>query len=627
MKHLIIGTAGHVDHGKSALIKALTGTDTDRLKEEKQRGISIDLGFAALSLGKDIQAGIVDVPGHERFLKNMLAGTGGIDMAMLVIAADEGVMPQTREHLAMLNLYGIKNGIVVINKIDKVESEWLELVEEDVKSTLAGTFLTHAPLCRVSAATGQGIAELRRILADVAGTLPARDSMAPFRLWIDRAFTVKGYGVVVTGSVLSGTAKLGDNLILYPSAKPVRIRGLETHGTKAEKVMAGQRAAINITGADLNEVSRGMALADANRGQISSDWDVIVDWYDEVASGTRIRLHCGTGEYLGRIYSFKDSDNKYMRLLLESPLYTGAGDRGIVRLYSPQHLVGGVMMIAPSINSRKLSHERAKLGDALYTNNLSEAVLNILLENRQPLEKQQLLETLGFIKASSVDDALAKLLSESKLKKMGDYYITVRELAAMTSGVKSLLTAYHEKFPERAGLSREIIKQRLCVTDGRAFDILAGYWAKTNLLASDGADWALKFHAEEHGDWLQELVAKTETAFNDVGLSDIDEAMLIKKLKLPDGKVRAVRDAFVRQGLLVKVGDMHVYSKTIQYIISLVKQHLSQKSTITVGELRDMLNTSRRVALPLMEYLDMHKYTTRDGDLRRPTQRLLDFSE
>ena len=265
MKHLIIGTAGHVDHGKSALIKALTGTDTDRLKEEKQRGISIDLGFAALSLGKDIQAGIVDVPGHERFLKNMLAGTGGIDMAMLVIAADEGVMPQTREHLAMLNLYGIKNGIVVINKIDKVESEWLELVEEDVKSTLAGTFLTHAPLCRVSAATGQGIAELRRILADVAGTLPARDSMAPFRLWIDRAFTVKGYGVVVTGSVLSGTAKLGDNLILYPSAKPVRIRGLETHGTKAEKVMAGQRAAINITGADLNEVSRGMALADANK--------------------------------------------------------------------------------------------------------------------------------------------------------------------------------------------------------------------------------------------------------------------------------------------------------------------------------------------------------------------------
>ena len=347
MKYMIIGTAGHVDHGKTALIRALTGTDTDRLKEEKQRGISIDLGFAALELTPELVAGIVDVPGHERFLKNMLAGTGSIDLAMLVVAADEGVMPQTREHLAMLQLYGIRHGLIVLNKIDKVDEEWLELVEEEVRVLVDKTFLTQAPFCRVSALTGAGLTELKQTLIDLASRTAIRDDKAPFRLWIDRVFSVKGHGAVVTGSVLSGRITVGDSASVYPGQKSVRVRGLEWHGQKVEAVVAGQRAAINLAGVEMPELNRGMFLSAPERGQWGLVWDLQVEWLTEVVSGTRVRLHLGTGEYLGRVYRFRNAPAEYVRLVLEESMAAGAGDRGILRLYSPQHLLGGALLIGP----------------------------------------------------------------------------------------------------------------------------------------------------------------------------------------------------------------------------------------------------------------------------------------
>ena len=627
MKYLIIGTAGHVDHGKSALIKALTGTDTDRLKEEKLRGISIDLGFASLNLDKDMRAGIVDVPGHERFLKNMLAGTGGIDIALLVVAADEGIMPQTREHLAMLNLYGIKHGVVAVNKIDKVDEEWLELIEDEIKGLMSGSFLADAPICRVSAANGQGIEELRKSLTEVAEKLPARDSQAPFRLWIDRVFTVKGHGAVVTGSVLSGRLAIGESISLYPEGKSVRIRGLETHGSKVDAVAAGQRAAINITGIDLDEIERGMALGAADRGQTSTGWDVLVDWYEEVENGTRVRLHLGTGEYLGRIYNFKDSSNKYMRLLLETSLYSAAGDRGIIRLYSPQTLIGGVVMIAPDKNTRKLSDNRRNLGDAIYSYNWSQGIYEIINENGQFITEKVIKLGTGYIRDSEVNNILTELEAQGSIIKLDCYYITANALAALTAKANKLLTDYYEKYPDRLGLSREIMRQKLGFADVKAFDIFCIHLEKSEAVTINGADIALKDHMSRHSDWQQKLAAKTENALEGIGLVNIDEKLLGEMLKLSAGKERAAFDALVRQGLLVKVADMHVYRKTIQYIVGLVKGHFSVNSTITVGELRDALNTSRKVALPILEYLDMHKYTIRDGDIRRPGQRLLDLSE
>jgi selenocysteine-specific elongation factor len=626
VKYVIIGTAGHVDHGKSALIKALTGTDTDRLQEEKSRGISIDLGFASLTLSEELMAGIVDVPGHERFLKNMLAGTGGIDMVMLVIAADEGVMPQTREHLAMLNLYGVQHGLVAINKTDKVDEEWLELVEDDIRNLLADTFLAKAPLCRVSAFTGSGVNQLRQTLLTVAQTVTARDSSAPFRLWVDRVFTVKGHGAVVTGSVLSGAAKIGDSLQLYPDRQWVRIRGLESHSHKVETIYAGQRAAINIAGVEMAEIERGMSLSAPERGQVSNIWDVAVTWHQEVDSGTRIRLHLGTGEFLGRLYQFKNVSNTYMRLMLEKPLAAGAGDRGIIRLYSPQHLLGGVMLVAPSKKSRNCSEARCRLAQALKQQDVTTFIRQLLVEYGQPMTGEEVRRQGGYIRDEELERILGQLVAEGSVILLEPYYIEQSTLSVLTEKALKLLKDYHQEQPDRPGLSRELIKQKLGMED-KTFETVLGYWQRNQFMITAGADIALKEHAAKHSDWKQELVAKAEIALEDSGLQPVTFDVVVEKLRLSPDKSRAAFDTLIHQGVLIRVGELYVYRKTIQNIVKLIQNHFQKQPTLTVAELRDMLNTSRKVALPLLEYFDLHKYTIRDGDIRRSGLKIKDLSE
>lgn len=626
MKYIIIGTAGHVDHGKSAIIKALTGTETDRLKEEKLRGISIDLGFASLPLRENMIAGVVDVPGHERFLKNMLAGTGGIDLAMLVVAADEGIMPQTKEHLAMLQLYGIRHGLIVINKIDKADEEWLELVESEVSEYVSDTFLKDAPICRVSAVDGTGIDKLKETLAKLAETIPARDSAAPFRLWIDRVFTIKGHGIVATGSVLSGQAKVGDGLKLYPSGNIVRVRGLEWHGEKVNKITAGQRAAINLAGVEMEQVSRGMALSAIERGEASNLWDIVADWQQEIASGLRIRLHLGTGEFLGRVYSFKDTDNRYMRLILEQPLAAGAGDRGIVRLYSPQYLLGGVTLVAPGHNTRRLTCERAAYADALTKSELKSFLYHRLTESRQLLSREDIRRQSGYLPDRHVDQAVNALVAEKKLHCLDKSYITTSIFDQLTQLIENILKEYHRSQPERSGLSRDIARQQLAL-DEKSFDAILAKWLELGIVVINDGQLAMKNHADRHGGWQQNIIAQAEAALADIGLTSVDPPMLSQKIGLPAEKIKTVHDALVRAGLLIKIGDMFVYSKTIQYIVKLIHEYFQKKETLTVAELRDILNTSRKFALPLMEYLDMHKYTVREGDVRRPTRKILDLSE
>jgi selenocysteine-specific elongation factor len=626
MKYVIIGTAGHVDHGKTALIKALTGTDTDRLKEEKARGISIDLGFASLPLGPDITAGVVDVPGHERFLKNMLAGTGGIDLVMLVIAADEGVMPQTREHLAMLGLYGVKSGIVVINKIDKVDDDWLALVEEDIASFLADTFLAAAPRLRVSAATGEGLAELREALAAAAAAQPARDSQAPFRLWVDRAFTVKGYGTVVTGSALSGTVSVGDSLRLYPAGSLVRVRGLEWHGSKCGQIHAGQRAAINVGGADSETPERGMVLSAPERGQLSAVWDVVADWRDEVAAGTRVRLHLGTGEFLARVHYFKDRPARFARLILETPLAAGLGDRGIIRLYSPQHLLGGVSLIAPGANSRRLRPARQALADALVAGERKAIIAAVIADFGQPVQSDDIRRAAGYIKEAAVSASLDALTAAGAVFRLGEHYLAASVLASLSERLTAVLAACHRDQPDRPGLAKEILRQKLGLKE-RAYEALLDHWQAQGIIAVTGADVALKEFASRHSDWRQDLAARADQALDGIGLAGIDWQVIVEKMALPPDKARAAQDILLRQGMLVRVGDILVYRKTIQYIAKLIQQHFAANPTLTVAQLRDLLNTSRKVALPLIEYFDLHKYTIRDGDNRRPGPKLRDLSE
>ncbi|HWR39225.1 MAG TPA: selenocysteine-specific translation elongation factor, partial [Patescibacteria group bacterium] len=611
MKYIIIGTAGHVDHGKTAVIKALTGTDTDRLKEEKQRGISIDLGFAALELTPDLVAGIVDVPGHERFLKNMLAGSGGVDLAMLVIAADEGVMPQTREHLAMLQLYGIRQGVVVLNKADKVDADWLDLMEEEVRSLLKDTFLAAAPFCRVSAISGEGIPELRQQLTQLALQTTARDDNAPFRLWIDRVFSIKGHGAVVTGSVLGGRIKIGDSVMVYPGGRTARIRGLEWHGQKTEEILAGQRAAVNLTGVEMEELGRGMFLSAPERGQTGLVWDLKVEWLAETASGTRVRLHLGTGEFLGRVYRFRNADPAYVRLVLEQPLAAGAGDRGILRLYSPQHLLGGALLIGPGRRARKLPPPRLEAATALEAGDMEELLYQLLADHRQFQSGADLKRLVGYVTDKEVNRALDRLLKNGRLLRLEGRYLAAATEAALLSALTAMLTAFHKNEPERSGLSKETARQRLKLEE-KTWETLLPIWlAAEKMVIADG-ELALPEHALQHGDRRQDLTDQLAAVVREEELVNLDVALLGEKLALNPAQAKAAHDMLVKKGILVRIGDMHVYRKTIQYIGRLLYRYFQDHSELTVAEFRDLLNTSRKVALPLLEYFDTNKYTVRD---------------
>lgn len=624
MKYIIIGTAGHVDHGKTALIKALTGKDTDRLKEEKTRGISIDLGFAALDMGDEITAGIVDVPGHERFLKNMLAGTGGIDMAMLVIAADEGVMPQTREHLAMLELFGVRRGVVVLNKIDKTDTDWRELVLEDVKQFLVGTFLAEAPLCQVSAVSGAGLDYLRRILLATAREITARDTLAPFRLWIDRVFTVKGHGVVATGSVLSGNVEVGETLAAYTAGSLLRVRGLESHGQKVDRIYAGQRAAINLGGGSTEELQRGRVLSSTTRGVTSNIWDVEARWQQEAASGARVRLHLGTGEFIGRIYHFQKQTADYVRLILEKPLTAGMGDKGIIRQYSPQYLLGGVTIIAPGKKTRKVSATRIQLAKALNEQNIDETIYCLVADNDQPETSEDLKRQAGYLNDKFVEDALARLVAEKRIIVISNYFLTATLLDNLTQQLTALVVEYHREQPDLAGLSKDILRQKLRLKE-RVFEVLLDFWQEEGLIGIRAAEVALKEFAVRHSDWRQNLVKKTQACLDDIGLTPVDWQLLAEKLTLPPDKARSAHSILLREGVIVRIGDMQIYRGTIQNILNILRQRFAANQTITVSELRDILGTSRKVAVPLLEYFDLQKYTIREGDIRRAGPKLSAF--
>ncbi len=627
VKHVIIGTAGHVDHGKTALIRALTGTDTDRLQEEKRRGISIDLGFAALELTPDIQVGFVDVPGHERFLKNMLAGTGGIDAAILVIAADEGVMPQTREHLAMLQLYGLQHGMVGLTKTDKVDADWLELVEEDVREFLQSTFLANAPFYRVSSATGAGLDTFREGLANLAQSIPERDCSAPFRMWIDRVFVSKGHGVVVTGSVLSGTIIPGDSLKLLPSEIGVRVRGLEVHGVQVDSVSAGQRAAINLSGSELREVARGMALVAKDCGQVSANWDVVAEWYGDIPeAGVRVRLHIGTAEYIGRIHPYKDSAPNLVRLLLEKPLGAMAGERGILRLYSPQHLLGSVALVSPGRRSRKQRPYTAELAQAQAVRDLAQIVTLLPAREERLMLKEEIQVMAGCFNAEQIAICLRNAVQDGKLEIVGPFYFSKQVGEMVTQAMQTTARDYHRQFPRRFGISRESLRQKLRLTD-KEFEALSQVWETQRQIRAEGAEIALPGHAEEYLSWRQKMILQLEAALPEIDIADMTAELVAEKLQLRDEDVAAVYEALFGAGMLVRMGDIVVYRKTIQYIAKIIQQHFAEKETVTVAELRDKLNTSRKYSLAILDFFDVHKYTIRDGDVRRKGREVKYLSE
>jgi selenocysteine-specific elongation factor len=630
MKHLIVGTAGHVDHGKTALIRLLTGTDTDRLKEEKARGISIDIGFAALHYPEKLTLGIVDVPGHERFLKNMLAGTGGIDMAMLVIAADEGIMPQTREHFEMLQCFGVKHGLVVLNKIDKVDSEWLTLMEEEIRTYLGKTFLGQAPICRVSAINGEGIEALRKELYLEAQKVSARDREAPFRLWIDRAFNIKGQGLIVTGSVMSGSLQTGAGLTLYPAASPIKVRGIESHNQEITEVGAGQRASLKLAGTGLAEVGRGMFLSEEGYCLIGSVWEAAIQWKQAFPSGTRIRLHIGTGEFIGRLSFRKKPEQSetpiLARLHMENPIAAAFGDQGLLRRFSPQDLIGGVTLLTLAEVGSRRQELLEQLTEAYRKLDYQAVLLSLLLLCKNPVTQKEWQQSAGYINGALVKAAISRLLEQGKVKKAGNYYLASETLAELETAMKREVEAYHRLHSTEPGISRETLRQKIKLPANIA-DWFLQYASENCWIVPRGEFVASPSHANRHGGSMDELKAMMTEVLPVNELTDITPQGLAEKMNRPLEQIKPFFEQMVREKVFIRLSGVHVYSNTMQYIGTIIQRHFRSHETLSVGEIRDLLNTSRRMVIPVMEYCDSNKYTLRKGDTRFPGPALKNFSE
>ncbi len=614
MKHLIIGTAGHVDHGKTALVRALTGIDTDRLKEEKERGISIELGFASLQLPGGRRAGIVDVPGHERFIKNMLAGAGGFDLVLLVIAADEGVMPQTREHLDILQLLQVQKGIVVLTKTDLVEDDWLELVEEEARDFLKGTVLEDAPVLKVSAVTGQGIRDLLEKIDQLAGQTVSRVSSGPPRLPVDRVFTITGFGTVVTGTLVSGVFRVGDSVEIQPQGLVSRVRSLQVHGEKVEEAEAGQRVAVNLAGLELEQVERGSVVAGAKTLTPANRVDIHLLLLDSAArplkNRTRVRFYLGTSETLGRVVLLDREEMEpgtlaYAQVELEEQLVAAKGDRFVIRSYSPMETIGGGTVIDP-LPRRKHKRFRSEVGLHIP----GEIAIGTGLKDEEIVE------------------AASELVKEGRAKMIsGDgktYYVSTGIYQRWTAAVAQLLEAYHRDFPLREGYPREDLRSRkFQVLNSRVFQMLLLEMEKDGLLRVTPQAVALQGFATGPSLQQEKLISRIKHELEEVAFLPPSWNDLSRSAGLDEVFAAELLQYLLRTGDLVKIAEeLYFLKDVLASARQIVSRSLRDKGEITVAEVRDLLQTSRKFALPLLEYFDREKLTRRVGDKRLPGRAL-----
>jgi selenocysteine-specific elongation factor len=617
----VIGTAGHVDHGKSTLVKALTGIDPDRLAEEKAREMTIDLGFAWLELdGLVGEVGVVDVPGHRDFIENMLAGVGGIDLALLVIAADEGVMPQTREHLAILDLLGVHRGIVVITKSDLVEdADWLELVMLDVSEVLADTALADAPLIPVSAHTGAGLAELKaQLTSSLRETEPRPDEDRP-RMPIDRVFTLTGFGTVVTGTLIGGCLASGDELLIQPGGLTARVRGLQTHRTKREVARPGSRVAVNLTGIDRDAVRRGDVLTRAGVVEPTRLIDVayrhLADAEQPLKHNVAVKLFLGSAEIpartriLGR-EQIDPGQSGWLQLRLEQPAVALRGDRLILRRPSPGATIGGghVLDPHPGRQHRRFRPETAARLHALAQGTPEELLLQAV-QRHEPVSVA-LLRQKGGVESADFDTALANLLQHRRLHDFEGQLVTWSSLQRRLDTLITLLDDHHRNFPLRVGISREEVRSRLKLK-AAVFNPLVTLAAGQGLLVEAGAWLHRPDHAVRFTPAQEQRIAALLAEFAAAGINSPS----VKQAREAVGD--DVYQALVERGDLVAVNQEVVWRRAdYDEWVAAVRSHLAQHGTIATADLRDRFQTSRKYAIALLEHLDYLRITRRVGDNR-----------
>lgn len=631
MKHIIIGTAGHVDHGKTVLIKTLTGTDTDRLKEEKERGISIELGFAYLKLPGGLQAGIIDVPGHERFIKNMLAGVGGVDLVLLVIAADEGVMPQTREHLEIIQLLQVEKGVVVLTKKDLVDQEWLDMVFEEADEFLRGTVLENAPVIAVSAVTGEGMEQLVQMIDQLAAGVEKRKFTGPPRLPVDRVFTVTGFGTVTTGTLLSGALHVGDNLQIYPGRERVsRVRNLQVHGLKVDTAEAGQRVAVNLTGVDTESVSRGDVLARPGSLRPSHRLDVRLQLLDsapkELKHRARVRIYLGTAEILGRVIlldreELQPGGETYVQMQLETPVAVAKNDHFVIRSYSPMRTVGGGVVVDPAPARHR--RNRPEIMEALAT---AEKGTPAELAGQQ-LESGDRMYTIAEVAAGAGMDretaaaALAELADSGQASLISSdgeqYYLAAGVMARWLKAILQALEKYHREFPLREGYPREELRSRFFSRlNSKQFNMLLSRLEQDGQISGSYQNVAVKGFKPQPPAGQQEIIDRLVKSFAGSMYQPPGWDEAAKEAGIT-GDSQEFLNYLLARNVLVKIADgMYFHRHAVDQAIALIREHLAGKNELSLGEMRDLLQTSRKYTLPLMEYMDRIKITRRVGDIR-----------
>jgi selenocysteine-specific elongation factor len=614
---IIAGTAGHIDHGKTALVKALTGTDTDRLEEEKRRGISIDLGFAHLDLGGGLRVGFVDVPGHERFVKNMLAGASGIDVVLLVIAADESIKPQTREHFEICRLLGLRSGIVVLTKSDLVEPDLLGLVRLEAEEFVGGSFLEGAPVIPVSAVTGAGLPELRSAIQQLAKNIAAKDSSRHARLPVDRSFSMRGHGAVVTGTLVAGSLALQEEIELYPSGKRARIRGLQVHGAAVDRATAGERTAVNLAGVDSAEAHRGMTLAPPDIFHATRQVDCV---FDLLASAhplkhrAPVHLHAGTAEVeaqarlIASLDPLRPGTRGHVRFLLREPLLLLPGDRFIVRMFSPVVTIGGGVALDTEAPRRMRRIDLDTRLTKLETASTAERVELLVGESAHGMSVGQLVARTGFL-ASEVKEAARS----PRLLVLGDWIAARAWADKAAEAMRSALRTFHRANPLLPGHPKEELRTRI-LPAAPAF-LFDGLIAHAKDIAAQGEIVRLASHRVALREDEAAAVTKIEKLFLDGGLAVPATAEVLAKSGVEAARARSLLQILLRNRKLVRVSEDLVYHSDA--IAKLREQLATRKGTrFAVPEFKDWTGVSRKYAIPLLEFLDRERVTRRDGDSR-----------
>jgi selenocysteine-specific elongation factor len=633
MKSIIIGTAGHIDHGKTALVRALTGIDADRLPEEKRRGITIDIGFADLDLG-ELHVGFVDVPGHERFVKNMLAGAHGIDAVLLVIAADESVMPQTREHFDICRLLAVKNGLVVITKKDLIEEELLQLVRAETEEMVAGSFLESAPVIAVSSRTGDGIEELKKELRRLGSEIPARPDDFIARLPVDRAFTMHGFGAVVTGTLIAGAINEGDEMDLLPTGTRVRVRGLQVHGAQVKRAVAGQRTAVNLSGIEANAIQRGLVLAPPACLQPTQIIDARVQILDEaprpLRSRQRLRVHLGAAEVLARVRvletgaELRPGESGFVQLRFESPIIAVLGDRFIIRAYSPQRTIGGGVVLDPfAAKHRSKDSEKtaAALTDFWQGDRARQLARFVAGAERHGLKKSGIAARTAW--REEVIEAVAKeTLKQGAVVDAEGILVDQEIFAELKQTVLTEVKAHHQSDPLSRGLAKEVLRERhFGHSPAELWRAVSARLEQDGALIGEKDVVRLREHTRELSGPDRQARERLEQIYRDAvfGPPNLNDALAQAGLDRDVQHGRKILQLSLDSGSLVKVqGELIFHRAALDELTKRLRDYATRNTdrAIDVARFKELAGISRKYAIPLLEYLDRQRITRREGDRR-----------